>query len=199
MSSAIRRFISIGRGGRAKASTATPSGRRCDASISRSPDLVAVCPPLGQSMRQKTILAVASGGGHWLQLLQLRPAFEGCRVIFVSVNPDNAAAVGPERYLNVRDANRWDKVGMLLQGLKLAWIVFSVRPAVVVSTGATVGYFALRLGKLFGARTIWIDSVANAEEMSLSGRLVRRYADLWLTQWPHLAQDGGPMYAGRLL
>jgi hypothetical protein len=40
--------------------------------------------------------------------------------------------------------------------------------------------------KLAGARTVWIDSIANSEKLSLSGRLVRKHVDLCLTQWPHL-------------
>jgi hypothetical protein len=73
------------------------------------------------------------------------------------------------------------------------------RPDVVVSTGAAPGYFALRIGKILGARTVWIDSIANAEALSRTGTLVRPWADLWLTQWPHLAADGGPAYAGSVL
>jgi len=68
-----------------------------------------------------------------------------------------------------------------------------------VSTGAAPGYIAVRLGKLLGARTAWIDSVANVEEVSLSGRMVGRHADLWLTQWRHLAKDDGPQYRGEVL
>ena len=67
---------------------------------------------------------------------------------------------------------------------------------VVISTGAAPGFFGLAFGKLLGARTIWIDSMANVEELSLSGRQVRRFADLWLTQWPHLARPDGPRYEG---
>ena len=65
--------------------------------------------------------------------------------------------------------------------------------------GSGAGYFALLLGKWFGARTIWIDSMANIEDLSMSGARVGRYADLWLTQWPHLAKSEGPHYAGGVL
>jgi len=58
---------------------------------------------------------------------------------------------------------------------------------------------AVRMAKWFGARAAWIDSIANAEELSMSGRLAGRYAKLWLTQWPHLAQAQGPYYAGAVL
>jgi hypothetical protein len=52
---------------------------------------------------------------------------------------------------------------------------------------------------LLGARTIWIDSIANVEELSLSGRRIGKHAHLWLTQWPHLAAPGGPRYEGSVL
>ncbi|MEM1346841.1 MAG: UDP-N-acetylglucosamine--LPS N-acetylglucosamine transferase, partial [Pseudomonadota bacterium] len=80
------------------------------------------------------------------------------------------------------------------------WIVLTTRPHAVVSTGASLGDFAFRLGRLIGARTIWIDSIANAEELSLSGRKIGRHADVWLTQWPELADEGrGLRYEGSVL
>jgi hypothetical protein len=54
------------------------------------------------------------------------------------------------------------------------------------------------LGRLLGARTIWLDSIANAERISLSGRLVRPFASVWLTQWEHLARGTRPEYAGQV-
>ena len=78
-------------------------------------------------------------------------------------------------------------------------MVLRHRPNVIITTGAAPGYFALRFGKLFGARTIWIDSMANAEKLSKSGAEVRKHADLWLTQWEHLAQPEGPHFIGRVL
>ena len=73
------------------------------------------------------------------------------------------------------------------------------RPDVVVSTGAAPGYFTLRFGKLCGARTIWIDSMANVEQMAKAGRMAGKYADLWLTQWPGLAREAGPHYAAQVI
>ncbi len=42
---------------------------------------------------------------------------------------------------------------------KLVWLLLKERPDIVITTGAAPGYFCLRLGKLLGARTIWIDSI----------------------------------------
>ncbi len=153
-----------------------------------------------QSTKQTPrVLAIASGGGHWVQLLRLRPAFEGARVTYVSVRPAYASDVPGQRFIAINDATRWDKVGLAKMAFKLLWIMLRVRPNVVISTGAAPGYFAIRLGKLLGARTIWLDSIANVEEMSMTGMLVKDKATLWLTQWPHLAAENGPQCHGSVL
>lgn len=151
------------------------------------------------SKQTPRVLAIASGGGHWVQLLRLRPAFEGARVTYVSVRPAYASDVPGERFIPINDATRWDKVGLARMAFKLLLIMLRVRPTVVISTGAAPGYFAIRLGKLLGAKTIWLDSIANVEEMSMTGTLVKDKATLWLTQWPHLAADDGPACHGSVL
>ena len=152
-----------------------------------------------EPVRRARVLLVASGGGHWVQLLRLRPAFEGTDVAYVCVRSTYAADVPGCRYFTVNDATRWNKVMLAVMALRILVVLLRVRPDVVVSTGAAPGYFALRFGKLLGARTVWIDSIANVEKLSMTGTLVRRFADRWLTQWPHLAQEGGPEYAGSVL
>lgn len=147
----------------------------------------------------KRILAVASAGGHWVQLLRLRPAFAGNHVMFVSTSSDVGHQVHPCQFRAVRDASAWDKLGLILMLVQMAMLVARFRPDVVISTGAAPGFFALLLGRLAGARTIWIDSIANAEEMSLAGRKVRHWADHWLTQWPELAAEGGPSFIGAVI
>ncbi len=107
--------------------------------------------------------------------------------------------MGDAPFRVIPDANRWDKVGLVKCALAVLVLIVRERPEVVISTGAAPGYFAVRFGKLVGARTIWIDSIANAEELSLSGRKAGKHVDLWLTQWPHLATPEGPIYAGNVL
>jgi exopolysaccharide biosynthesis glucuronosyltransferase PssD len=145
------------------------------------------------------VLAIASGGGHWVQLCRLRPLLDDYDAHYVSVDRSYAGDVPGRPLYRVRDASRWNKLGLVVQALQILWIVLRVRPRVVLSTGAAPGFFGLLFGKLIGARTIWIDSLANVEELSLSGRQARRYADLWLTQWPHLARPEGPRYLGAVL
>jgi len=147
----------------------------------------------------KRILAVASGGGHWVQLLRLRPAFEGHDVAFVTVDGRYARETPGRRFHAVNDATRWSKLGLVRQAIQVLFILLRERPVVVLSTGASVGYFALLFGKLLGARTVWIDSIANVEQLSMSGEWARRVADLHLTQWEHLASGSDVRYEGSVL
>jgi UDP-N-acetylglucosamine:LPS N-acetylglucosamine transferase len=149
--------------------------------------------------RKTRILAVSSGGGHWVQMLRLRPAFTGKHVTYASVGASRAADVAPAAYHVIPDANRARKIKLLWLLARLFWLVLRVRPDVVISTGAAPGYFAVRIGRMLGARTLFLDSIANAEELSLSANLARRHCDLVLTQWPHLADNDSPGYRGSVL
>ena len=152
------------------------------------------------SRRRIKVLALSSGGGHWVQLLRLRPAFEGCDVTFATVSRSYESDLGAGvRFRRIPDSSMWQKHRLLLSALVVSWVVLTERPDVIVSTGAAPGYFAVRLGALLGARTIWVDSVANAEQLSLSGREAGKHVDHWVTQWPHLAAKNGPYYHGSVL
>lgn len=151
-----------------------------------------------EKSRQR-VLAVSSGGGHWVQLQRLRPALAGHDVIWTTVKRAYRADIGHDRFHVVNDATRKQPIGLLVMMMRLFWIILRTRPDIVITTGAAPGYFAVRLGRLCGARTIWLDSIANAEEVSLSGSRAGAFSDLWLTQWPHLADDGGPTFVGSVI
>src|ERR1041384_4718989 len=116
----------------------------------------------------KKILAVASGGGHWAQLLRCMPAFDKHDVAFVTVYPAYRSQVEGHRFYAVNDATRWNKLALVMLALRLLMIVVRERPDVIISTGAAPGFLTLQIGRLLGKKTIWIDSIANVEKLSLS-------------------------------
>ena len=123
-----------------------------------------------------------------MQLRRLAPAFPP-GTIWVSTDPGHADAVAPDRFFFVPDANRWNKVALAWAAMRIAWMVLRLRPTHVVTTGAAPGWFMLVFAGILGARTLWIDSIANAEELSLSGSKARRWANRVWTQWPNLVED----------
>lgn len=146
------------------------------------------------------VLVATSAGGHWVQMRRLLPAFAGCELLFAGTADRLDADLGPASYTRLRNVSRSDPLGFLVVAWQLARLVRRERPAAVVTTGAAPGLVALAAAKLLaGSRTVWIDSIANSERMSLSGRLARPVADLRLVQWPHLARPGGPEHWGAVL
>lgn len=88
-------------------------------------------------------------------------------------------------------------VKVLLQCFK---IILHERPDVVISTGAAGGCILCFIAKLVGAKVVWIDSITNVQRLSLSGRMVKDMADLFLVQWPELAsQYGNVEYVGAVI
>ena len=154
-----------------------------------------------KGLKPKRVMAISSGGGHWIQLTRLRKAFRGCEVTWVTVMSGSQVEAFEidGRHMAIPDATRWNKFKLVWLFIRILYCIIRVRPHVIITTGAAPGYFALVIGRLMRIRTCWIDSFANVENMSLSGRHAEKWADLWLTQWEHLQGDAGPKYRGSVI
>lgn len=150
------------------------------------------------SCRKKKVLAVASGGGHWIQLRRIAAALETHDVIYASTEIGYGLEVGCGFRL-LRDGNLKNIRSLFSVASSVLSVIVRERPEVVISTGAAPGFFALVFGKMIGARTLWLDSIANADRLSVSGRYVRLFSDVWLTQWESLSTTHGPDYWGSVV
>lgn len=153
----------------------------------------------GQKREKPVVLAVSSGGGHWTQMQRLAPAFGHVDVHYATTERSASAQVGATRLHIYPDGNKDTPVKLLLCAARLAWIVAKVRPDVVISTGAAGGFLAIKLARLIGARTMFVDSIANARELSISARLSLGVADRVLSQWPRVAAKTGAEYCGAVI
>lgn len=145
-------------------------------------------------------MVACSAGGHWVQMRRILPAFEGMDLVYVGVEAEPDGDLGAVRYYRIGNVTRKNPLAILGILRRLAAILRAERPDLVVTTGAAPGLLALAAGKLLcRSRTVWIDSIANTEKLSLSGRMARPVADAWLVQWEHLSRPGGPYYWGAVL
>src|SRR6476661_2591302 len=112
---------------------------------------------MSEPSRQR-ILAVASAGGHWIQLARLSEAFADSDTLYVTTVAGETTPSGDRPVVKVSDASRNEPLRLVLIGAQLALLMLRFRPNAVVTTGAAPGYVALRLGKLLGCRTVWLDS-----------------------------------------
>ncbi|RFZ95820.1 oligosaccharide biosynthesis protein Alg14 [Mucilaginibacter conchicola] len=148
--------------------------------------------------RSATVLAIASIGGHWVELQRLSPLFKEHDVTYISNTRNMDTKVKGSKHYYVPDANKDRKLDLIKCFFAVLRRVILLKPRVVITTGAAPGLMGIVVGKILGAKTIWIDSIANVEKLSLSGRIALKVADRVYTQWEHLSNDK-IVYSGNLL
>jgi UDP-N-acetylglucosamine:LPS N-acetylglucosamine transferase len=156
------------------------------------------------------LLIVLGEGGHTTELLNLvdllgdRYSYHYVVSSEDNLSPDRIRYAGPV-YSLVRP--RAKDTGFLRAVPRVVWagiqalgILLRVRPKAILSTGPAIAVPVALIGKLLGARIIFVETGSRITTVSLTGRIMYRFADLYFVQWPQL-QEKLPraLYAGRLI
>jgi hypothetical protein len=150
-------------------------------------------------MKRSKVLAVASDGGHWKQLLRLRPVFDKFNTTYITTIDGLPQQAGIFDFHIIRDVSRTDKIGLIFNVIRVLLIMLSIRPHAVISTGAAPGLIAIVIGRCMFCKTLWIDSIANGDQLSMSGRIAQKIAHQTISQWQVVAQKENVGYWGKLL
>jgi beta-1,4-N-acetylglucosaminyltransferase len=132
-------------------------------------------------------LLVASNGGHLLQLSQLKDTWAREERHWVTFDKPDARSMlaGEDVTYAHHPTNR--NIPNLLRNLRLALsLVRRLRPRAIVTTGAGVAVPFCWIGRLLGARIVYIESFARVNRPSLTGRLVHPVAHRFFVQWPDM-------------
>ncbi|WP_050775103.1 PssD/Cps14F family polysaccharide biosynthesis glycosyltransferase [Desulfonatronospira thiodismutans] len=147
----------------------------------------------------------ASAGGHLNQLILLIDNATNwpCKPDLCVTTHQQVVGKLSNKYGNtvvLGDCNRNTILGIINVLYKSFLIAKKYKPKVIISTGSLpIAIFCL-WGKIMGARIIWIDSIANIDSLSMSGKLVYRFADLFLVQWEELVSIfPKAKYSGKLI
>jgi UDP-N-acetylglucosamine:LPS N-acetylglucosamine transferase len=152
------------------------------------------------------LIVGASAGGHANELQILLDAARGvwpvepaAYITTMEITARGFAQRGKPVYV-IGETDRRKPLRAFAVLLRALRVALRERPEAVVTTGSLPLAIFCVWAKLLGARIVWIDSVAQIDEMSLSGRLMSRVADLCLAQWPDVAaRHPNVEYAGEVL
>jgi beta-1,4-N-acetylglucosaminyltransferase len=153
-----------------------------------------------EAEQRPRVLLVCSPGGHLMQMFCLRDAWDSCDRTWVTLpSPDSEYLLRNERKILAHGpTNR--SLRALVANLELAWrVVRRQRPDAILSTGAALALPFFLIGKLFGARLIYVESLTRINELSLTGRMVQPLADAFYVQWPDAAGGGRARFEGAVL
>lgn len=131
----------------------------------------------------------ASSGGHLEEIMCLRELTQKCDSFLVTEAGECSNVSFADRQYMVNQINRKEK-GFLIHFLKLIVRAFKImrkeKPDVVISTGALATVPFCLWGKLFGKKIVYIESFARIDSPSLTGKIMRPFADLFIVQWEEM-------------
>lgn len=130
------------------------------------------------------ICLVGSSGGHLTHLYMLKPFWENKKHFWVTFNKEDARSLlsGERMYSCYYPTNR--SIKALIRNTVIAWKVLrKERPNLIISTGAAVAVPFFYLGKLFGAKLIYIEVFDRIDKPTLTGKMVYPIVDKFIVQW----------------
>lgn len=135
------------------------------------------------------VCMVGSSGGHLTHLYMLKPFWQDKDRFWVTFDKEDAKSLlqGETMYPCHYPTNRNFK--NLIKNTWLAWKVLrKEKPDLIISSGAAVAVPFFYLGKLFGAKTVYIEVFDRIDGSTLSGKLVYPVTDRFIVQWEEMKQ-----------
>ena len=69
---------------------------------------------------------------------------------------------------------------------KSLYLYIKIRPKVIITTGAHTAGPMCCIGKIFGSKIVYIETFANIHSKTITGKLVYKFADLFIVQWEEM-------------
>lgn len=137
----------------------------------------------------KKICFAASSGGHFEQILMLKPLMKKYDGFVLTERTDYKAEVKGVRMYYIHQVNRKEcsfVFRMLANSFKSLLIFIKERPDVVITTGVLATVPICLISKLFGKKLIYIESFAKVTTPTETGKFMYKYADRFYIQWPQM-------------
>lgn len=130
------------------------------------------------------ICLVCSSGGHLLQLFLLKDWFQKYDRFWVTFNKVDAISVlKNEKVHYAHHPTNRNIINLIRNFFKALYIIPKERPDLIISTGAGIAVPFFYVGKLFGAKLIYLEVYDRFDSPTLTGELVYPIVDKFLVQW----------------
>lgn len=137
------------------------------------------------------ICFAASSGGHYEQLLMLKPLMEKYDSFVITEETLYKAKINGEKMYYMKQVNRKEKMfifRMLVNAIRSMKIYLEEKPDVVICTGVLAMLPICLISKLAGKKLIYIESFAKVTSATQSGKLLYKFADRFYVQWEQILE-----------
>ncbi len=148
------------------------------------------------SFNEKTkIIFISSTGGHFAELMQLKPIMDKCNYHIVTEKTATNKNL-KEKYKNKLDflvyGTRKTKLLypfiLLINCFISLFIFLKIRPKVIITTGTHTAGPMCCIAKIFGCKIIYIETFANRTSKTATGKLLYHIADTFVVQWEEMLE-----------
>ena len=138
----------------------------------------------------KKVLFISSTGGHFSELMQLKPLFKKYDSYIITekdkTNEKFKLEYG-DKFFFLPYGTRSKIFSYIFKYLflcfKSIYSFIKIRPKYIVTTGTHTALPMCYIGKLFGSKIIFIETYANTKSKTLSGRMIYPISNLFIVQW----------------
>ena len=140
-------------------------------------------------MKANKICFAASSGGHFEQLMMLKPLMDKYDSFIITERTSYKANSGKEKIYYINQVNRkersflWNMTANLFKSVR---IYFKEKPDAVICTGVLAMIPMCLIAKLMGKKLIYIESFAKVTTGTQTGRLMYKFADRFYVQWEQM-------------
>ncbi len=144
-------------------------------------------------MKKISVIFISSTGGHLSEMLELKDMFKKYDYhIITEKTKSNTSLI--KKYPNRVDFLLYgNKHNLLLypcvviaNSIKSLIYYLKYRPKYIITTGAHTAAPMCLIGNFFGSKIIFIETFANVESKTMTGKYVYRFADKFIVQWPKM-------------
>jgi UDP-N-acetylglucosamine:LPS N-acetylglucosamine transferase len=133
------------------------------------------------------VALVGSSGGHLTHLYMLKPFWQNKERFWVTFDKQDAKSIlkNEKMYPCYFPTNR--NIKNLIKNTVLAWKVLrKEKPDLIISSGAAVAVPFFYLGKLFGAKLIYIEVFDRIDKPTMTGKMVYPIVDEFIVEWEEM-------------
>ncbi len=166
-----------------------------------APDAARAVTSMASTNSKLRLMFACSAGGHLAQLLRLEPWYSAHDVRWVTFDLPDAISLLPGEDVVWAHHPTTRSVKNLVRNTFIAVReIARMRPDVIVSSGAAIAVPFFWIGKLFGAKTVYVEVIDRIDTRTLTARLVSPVTDVIAAQDPaQLEQFPGSHLIGKLL
>lgn len=139
----------------------------------------------------KKVCFIASTGGHFEQLMMLKPLMEKYDSFIVTEKTEYTAIKDDRKVYLLLQVNRQEKTWlfkMIVNFIKSIRIFTKENPDIIISTGALATIPMCVFAKIFRRKIIFIESFAKITSPTMTGKVIYKFADQFYVQWEEMKE-----------